>query len=97
MGIQQNEVKDNLTLHFPVHNAYKHEAPVKNWRTNRVSNILLEAYAVGLIGFAAVFVIVFLVSRIAGNNQALMVLMLTAGVAAILALAIAWNTTKKKL
>jgi hypothetical protein len=62
-----------------------------------VGNALLEGYAVWLIGAAAVFAILFLVSRAVGNNQTLMVITLTAGAAVILALAVAWNTLKKKL
>jgi len=40
---------------------------------------------------------VVLVSIAAGNNMVVMVIILTAAVVAILALAVAWNALKKKL
>jgi hypothetical protein len=62
-----------------------------------VGNALLEGYAVGLVGFTAVFAILLLASFATGGNEVLMVLLLTAGVLVILALAVVWNSAKKKL
>ena len=68
----------------------------RNWKAT-VGNVLLEGYAVGLVGFAAVFVILLVVSRAVGNDPVAIVLTLTGAVAVFLALAVVWNTLKKKL
>ena len=68
----------------------------RNWKAT-VGNVLLEGYAVGLVGFAAVFVILLVVSRAVGNDPVPIVLTLTGAGAVFLALAVVWNTLKKKL
>ncbi len=62
-----------------------------------MGNVILEGYAVGLVGFVAVFAILFLVSRLLGNDLISIVLTLTGAVVAFLVLAVTWNTLKKKL
>ena len=62
-----------------------------------MGNALLEGYAVGLVGFVAVFAILFLVSRAVGNDPVAIVLTLTGAVVAFLVLAVGYNKLKKKL
>jgi hypothetical protein len=60
-----------------------------------MGNAILEGYAVGLIGFAAVFAVLFLVSRVVGDDPVAIVLTLIGAVAMFLALVVCWNTLKK--
>jgi hypothetical protein len=62
-----------------------------------LAGALFKAWAVGFIGFAAVWTIVVLVSVATDNNMVMMVVVLTAAVSTILALAVALNILKKKL
>ena len=62
-----------------------------------IAGALFKGWAAGFIGFASVFTVVFLVSIAADNNLVVMVIILTAAVATILALAVALNVLRKKL
>lgn len=58
---------------------------------------LFKGWAVGFVGFVAVWAIVVLVSFLAGGDMIVMVEILTVAVVSIMALAVAVNVLKKKL
>jgi hypothetical protein len=62
-----------------------------------VAGALFKGWAAGVIGFAAVWTFVVLESIAADNNLVVMVIILTAVVTTILALAEALNVLRKKL
>jgi hypothetical protein len=71
---------------------------MKDWRSGvGFAGALFKGWAAGVIGFAAVWTIVVLVSVAADNIMVVVVIILTAAVATILALAEALNVLKKKL
>ena len=71
---------------------------MKNWRIYVVlAGALLKGYAIWLVGSVAVWAIVALLMFATGTDLPVMVLVLTAGVAVILFLAVALNVLKKKL